>query len=164
MTVNTVRTEGIPAPVQVARALLGAVAVAHLVVPIALWSRQDSLRQQIAAQHPEFATTRVSSTVHVTVISAAVFHGVFLLVCVLLARKLKTGRRWTRTLTTVSQALSIAFSFFSWSSSPMFHAVIPIMDAAQVVLICLLWVPRPARRFFSQHALPNPAVRGAGMA
>ncbi|MEV6907429.1 hypothetical protein [Amycolatopsis sp. NPDC051071] len=64
------------------------------------------------------------------------------------AWKLGTGRPWTRRLTTVTQLLSVVFGVFSWTSSPMFHAVIPVVAVVQIVLVALLWVPRPAREFF----------------
>ncbi|MFD1046613.1 hypothetical protein ACFQ1S_14140 [Kibdelosporangium lantanae] len=84
----------------------------------------------------------------VAVISGAVFHGILLALCALLIWKLTTARPWTRRLTTVSQLLSVVFSVVSWSSSPMFHAVIPIIGAAQIVTVALLWFPRTARDFF----------------
>jgi hypothetical protein len=62
--------------------------------------------------------------------------------------KLPTGRPWTRRLATISQLLSVVFSFVSWSSSPMFHAVIPIVGAAQILVVVLLWAPQRAREFF----------------
>jgi len=44
--------------------------------------------------------------------------------------------------------LSVVFSAVSWSSSPMFHAVIPVIGVAQVLLVILLWAPQSAREFF----------------
>ncbi|GAB3891796.1 hypothetical protein GCM10029964_065550 [Kibdelosporangium lantanae] len=145
MQVTASRT---PTPVQSARALLAVVAVSHLVVPVVMAVEQSTLRDGIAAQHTEFGAAEVARSADIAVISGAVFHGILLALCALLIWKLTTARPWTRRLTTVSQLLSVVFSVVSWSSSPMFHAVIPIIGAAQIVTVALLWFPRTARDFF----------------
>jgi hypothetical protein len=142
-------TAGAPAPVRWARGLLVLVALSHVVVAVVLWARQDALRDEIAAQHPDFGADEVARSAGIAVTSGAVFHGVLLVVCLLLAWKLASGRPWTRRLTTVSQLLSVVFSVFSWSSSPMFHLVIPLVGAVQVAVVVLLWAPPAARRFFT---------------
>ncbi|WP_275294222.1 hypothetical protein [Amycolatopsis sp. La24] len=149
-----------PTPVQWARALLAVVAITHLVVPVVMWSSRDTLRVQIASQHPEFAAAEIDRSVDVAVVSGAVFHGVLLMLCALLVWKLATARRWTRRLTTVSQLLSVVFSAVSWSSSPMFHAVVPVVGAVQLVIVALLWAPLSAREFFDgqrQKSSGSPA-------
>ncbi|MEA5361171.1 hypothetical protein VA596_16620 [Amycolatopsis sp., V23-08] len=138
------------APVRWARWLLVLVALSHVVVAVVLWTRQDVLRNEIAAQHPDFGADEVARSAAIAVTSGAVFHGVLLVVCLLLAWKLATGRPWTRRLTTVSQLLSVVFSVFSWSSSPMFHVVIPLVGAVQVAVVVLLWAPPASRRFFTE--------------
>ncbi|MBN9744745.1 hypothetical protein DMP23_27315 [Amycolatopsis sp. A1MSW2902] len=145
---------------QWARALLAVVAITHLVVPVVMWSSRGTLRTQIASQHPEFATAEIDRSVDVAVVSGAVFHGVLLVLCPLLVWKLATARRWTRRLTTVSQLLSVVFSAFSWSSSPMFHAIVPVVGAVQLVIVALLWAPLSAREFFDgqrQKSSGSPA-------
>ncbi|MFD8497189.1 hypothetical protein [Amycolatopsis sp. NPDC059657] len=139
----------IPAPIQSARGLLVAVAISHLVVPAVMAAKPDALRAQIAARHPGFPAAEVARSADIAVASGAVFHGVLLVLCALLAWKLATGRPWTRRLATVSQLLSVVFSAVSWSTSPMFHAVIPAVGAAQILLVALLWAPRTARDFFA---------------
>jgi len=134
-----------PKPVQAARVLLALVGLSHLLVPVVMAVREDALRDQIAAQHPDFGTAAVARSADVAVLSGAVFHGVLFVLCVLLAVKLATDRPWTRRLTTVSQLLSVVFGFVSWSSSPMFHAVIPVAAALQVAVVVLLWLPRSSR-------------------
>lgn len=144
----TVLGQRIPAPVRTAQVLLALVGLSHLVVPVVMWAAKDTLRTQIAVQHPELDATQLARSADVAVTSGAIFHGVLLILCALLVWKLPTGRPWTRRLTTVSQLLSVVFSVVSWSSSPMFHAVIPIVGAAQVAIVMLLWVPQGAREFF----------------
>ncbi|MBE8525654.1 hypothetical protein ILP97_50670 [Amycolatopsis sp. H6(2020)] len=132
----------LPAPVQAARALLALVGLGHLVIPVVMGAREDALRDQIAAQHPDFGTAEVARSADIAVLSGAVFHGILFVLCVLLTVKLATGRPWTRRLATVSQLLSVVFGFFSWSSSPTFQVVIPVAAAAQLAVVVLLWLPR----------------------
>ena len=141
-----------PPPVRWAQGLLALVAVSHVVVPVVMWARQDELRGGIAAAHPEFGRAEVARSADVAVLSGAVFHVLLLALCVFLVWKLPAARPRIRLLATVSQLLSVVFSVFSWSSSPMFHAVIPVVGALQVLIVVLLWVPGPARAFFAPSA------------
>ncbi|MFI9385559.1 hypothetical protein [Kutzneria sp. NPDC052558] len=140
-----------PRPVRWALALLGLVAVSHLVVPVVIWADQGDLRSQIAAQHPEFGPAEIARSADVAVVSAAVFHILLLALCALLLWRLPTGRPWTRRLAIISQLLSVVFSAVSWSSSPMFHAVIPVIGVAQILLVILLLAPQSARAFFAKR-------------
>lgn len=141
-----------PTPVQAARILLTAVAISHLVVPLVMELNRSTLRDQIAAQHPEFGAAEVARSTAIAVTSGAAFHGILLVLCALLVWKLATGRPWTRRLATVSQLLSVGFSVVSWSSSPMFHTAIPIISAAQILTVVLLWFPRTDREFFANRS------------
>ena len=141
-----------PAPVQAARVLLSAIAISHVVVPAVMGLNQSTLHDQIAAQHPDFGAAEVARSATVAVTSGAVFHGILLALCALLVWKLATARPWTRRLATVSQLLSVVFSVVSWSSSPMFHTVIPAISAAQILTVALLWFPPTARDFFTKRS------------
>lgn len=147
----TTRTQSVPKPVQAARALLALVGLGHLVIAIVMAAREDALRDGIAAQHPDFGAAEVARSADIAVVSGAVFHGLLLVLCALLVVKLASGRPWTRRLAIVSQLLSVVFGFVSWSSSPMFHAVIPVVAAAQLAVVALVWVPRPSRDFFARR-------------
>lgn len=147
---STVQT-WVPAPVQWARAMLAAVAISHLAIPVLMAVNQDALRDEIASQHPDFDAADLSQSTDIAVTSGAVFHGLLFVLCALLVWKLPTARPWTRRLTTISQLLSVVFSAVSWSTSPMFHAVIPIIGAAQILIVALLWKPQTAREFFAKH-------------
>lgn len=146
----TSRTQSVPKPVQAARALLAVVGLGHLVIAIVMAAREDALRDGITAQHPDFSAAEVARSADIAVVSGAVFHGLLLLLCALLVVKLDSGRLWPHRLAIVSQLLSVVFGFVSWSSSPMFHAVIPVVAAAQLAVVVLVWAPRPARDFFAK--------------
>jgi hypothetical protein len=145
----------IPRSIQTARVLLAITAAAHLVIPVVMWARQDSLRAEIARQHTDFSPTTLDNSVHAALLAATIFHGLLLLLNAFLIWKLATGKPWTRRLTTISQAPSIIFSLVSWSTSTMFHAVIPVTDVLQLITIVLVWTAS-ARAFF-HPAVPTKA-------
>lgn len=138
----------VPTVVQVSRVLLVIVAVGHVVVPLVMWAREAVLRNEIVAAHPEFGAAEVARSADIAVGSAVVFHAVLLVLCLVPAWKLGGGRPWVRRLVTVSQPLGLVFSVFSWSSSEMFHAVIPVVGVLQIASVVLLWVPA-GREFFA---------------
>ncbi|MGW4485825.1 hypothetical protein ACWEOE_18530 [Amycolatopsis sp. NPDC004368] len=148
---TTIARSRVPGAVQAVRVLLGVVAVSHAVVPLVMWARESGLRAEIAAAHPEFPAAEVGRSAGIALASAAVFHAVLLVLCLLPVWPLARGRAWARRLVTVSQPLSLVFSVVSWSSSAMFHAVIPVVGAVQVATVVLLWAPVPVRVFFA-HA------------
>ncbi|TDD62495.1 hypothetical protein E1263_03390 [Kribbella antibiotica] len=148
-----------PRPVQWARGLLGLVALSHLIVPIVMWAARADLRTTIAEGSPELGPVELGKAVDVAVGSAVVFHVLLLALALWLIVKLPTGLPWVRRLATVSQVLSVVFGFVSWSSSPMFHAVIPVVGLVEVALVVLLWAPRASRAFFrgeSKGSAPAP--------
>jgi hypothetical protein len=150
-TARATRIASPPRSVQAARALLAVVAAGHLVIPVVMWLRQDSLRDEIARQQPQLGAAALDDSVRVALASATAFHAALLGLSAFLIWKLATGRPWTRRLTTISQALAVIFSVVSWSTSTMFHAVIPVLDILQVVIIVLVWTPS-ARGFFARRA------------
>ncbi|WP_433201379.1 hypothetical protein ACQP00_30435 [Dactylosporangium sp. CS-047395] len=144
--------------VQCGRALLALIAASHVVVPVVMLADPDPTRRQVIADHPQFDAATVTASVDAALVAAAVFHGLLFALAALLIWRLPTGRPWTRRLATVSQLLSVAFGVVSWSSSPQFHAVIPIVSAAEAAVVLLLWLPRSSRAFFARHRTPAPAL------
>ena len=125
-------------------------AVSHLVIPALMVANEDALRDEIASQHPDFGAAELIRSTDVAVTSGALFHGLLFGLCAVLVWKLPGARPWTRRLTTISQLLSVVFSAVSWSTTPMFHAVIPFIGAAQILIVALLWAPRTSREFFAR--------------
>ncbi|SFW92071.1 hypothetical protein [Amycolatopsis australiensis] len=60
-----------PAPVQAARVLLTAVAISHLVVPLVMGLKQNTLLAQIAIQQPDFGAAEVARSATIAVTSRA---------------------------------------------------------------------------------------------
>lgn len=128
-----------------ARFLLIAVALVHVVIPAVMWWQRGQLHDQIARENPGLPPAGVNGAVEVALIAAAVFHAVFAILNLWLARRLATGRG--QIATTIVQLLAAAFSIVSWRSSPMFHAVIPVVTAAELLTVVLVWLPsRETRR------------------
>ncbi|WP_326565447.1 hypothetical protein VSH64_26735 [Amycolatopsis rhabdoformis] len=149
MTTSAAVRIRVPAVVQAVRLLLCVVALSHVVVALVMWAREAALRNEIAAAHPDFGAAEVARSAEIAVASAAVFHAVLVVLCLLPAWRLGAGRSWARRLVTISQPLGLLFSVVSWSSSAMFHAVIPVVGALQIAAVVLLWVPA-AREFFAR--------------
>ncbi|PPK65296.1 hypothetical protein V5P93_003734 [Actinokineospora auranticolor] len=125
-----VESARVPAAVRVARVLLAVVAASHLGMVSVLWANRGSVAGS-------------------EVVSGSVFHGFLVLLCAVLVWRLASGRAWTRRMTSMSQVVSAVAMVVTWSSSGMFHGVIPALDVVQLVVVALLWVPRSARAFFS---------------
>lgn len=111
---------------------------------------RSSLAFEIAVMHPEFNAATTGAAVTIALRAASIFHGVLLALSVGLAIALEKPREWLRRLATVSQLIAILFSVVSWRSSAMFHGIIPLVDAAQIGIVLLLWIPRSARSFFAR--------------
>ncbi|KJK34303.1 hypothetical protein UK23_43765 [Lentzea aerocolonigenes] len=128
-----------------ARFLLIAVALVHVVIPAIMWWQRGQLHDQIARSNPDLPPAGVDGAVQIALIAAAVFHAVFAILNVWLTRRLGAGRG--RIATTVVQLLAAVFSIVSWRSSPMFHAVIPVVTALELLTVVLVWLPsRDTRR------------------
>lgn len=151
------RLPAVPVPVNSARVLLAVVAAAHAVIPVVMWLKQDSLRDQITHTHPELGVEQVDRSVTTTLASGIGFHSFLVLLCGYLAYALASGKPRTHRIAIISQALGIIFSVVSWSSSPMFHAVIPLLDAVQAAVIVLL-LTRTARSFVSRQRYAEAAA------
>ncbi|MDT7790217.1 MAG: hypothetical protein QOF58_8636, partial [Pseudonocardiales bacterium] len=122
-----------------ARFLLIAVALVHVVIPVIMWWQRGQLHDQIARENPALPPGGVGGAVEVALIAAAVFHAIFAILNLWLARRL--GTRRGRIATTAVQLLAAAFSVVSWRSSPMFHTVIPVVTAAELLTVVLVWLP-----------------------
>jgi hypothetical protein len=158
MTTNKVAGQAVPGAVQITRSILVLVAISHVIVPIVMWMRREDLTAEISSANPGFGSAELDAAVNIALGSAALFHAVLLILTVFLVIKLGTGRRWVRRLTAISQILAVLFSAVSWSSSTMFHAVIPPVDILHLLAIGLLWAPQQSRAFFDRHAADNLAA------
>ncbi len=165
MTNDTTRTTApptrvVPPPVHASRLLLALIGLSHLAVPLVMLVRAGALRDEIAAQHHDFGPAELDTAVRAALVAAVAFHAVLLLICGYLALALPRGRFWLWRLALVSQALGIVFSTVSWSSSTMFHAVIPIVVTVQAAVLVLLLLP--ASRAFFKHSRREGNARRAG--
>src|SRR4051794_38005265 len=98
---SVTRAPAVPPPVRAVQGLLAVIAISHLTVPIVMQANRGALRDEIASQHPDLSATEVARSTDIAVTSAAIFHGILLLLCALLIWKLISARPWTRRLTAV---------------------------------------------------------------
>lgn len=123
----------VPTPVQVTRALLFLMILGHLLT-VASLQTQSAAGPSVGAW-----------ALHV---SLAFLMAVFIW-------KLPTGHRWVRRPTTMSQVLSIGFSFLLWSSSINYRPLIPVQAIIGGIAVALLWIPHSSRQFFARnHSAP----------
>lgn len=131
-----------PRPLTLARALLVLVALSHLIVPIVMATRRSELQAEIQRRQPDLDSASVRAAATTAVNAATVFHALLLILTIVLIMKLPTGRHWVLRLTIISQLASVGFSAVSWTQSSMFHPVLPIIDAVQImIVVCtiLIW-------------------------
>ncbi|MCZ4517179.1 hypothetical protein O4220_01530 [Rhodococcus ruber] len=136
-----------PTSVRTIHTLLILIALAHSAIPFVMNARRAELSAEIATKNPTFDINTVNESVAIAVRSASVFHTVAVVVCLVGMWSLRSRRRWAGRFLLVSQAMSIAFSVISWSSSAMFHALIPVLDLAALAVVVLAW-STSARHFY----------------
>lgn len=140
-----------PRPVRVARVLLAAAAVDHIVVPAVTLTHVPALRAAVRAAHPADDPAAITRAVDTLTATSLAVHLPLLILTAVLVWKLPTGHPWVLRPATVSQALSIVFSGLSSAPLPALHALFPVVDAVQLTVIVLLWGPRTSRDFFNAH-------------
>ena len=138
-----------PKTVRSVQVLLALIALTHCAIPFVMSARRAELSAEIATANPSFDIDTVNESVAIAVRSASVFHAVTFIVCVVGMWSLASRRCWAGRFLLVSQAMSIVFSVFSWSSSSMFHAVIPVLDLLALAVVVLVWSPA-ARTFYRE--------------
>lgn len=137
----------VPTSVGCIQALLAVIALIHCAIPLVMNVRRAELSAEIAYRNPWFDIDTVNESAAIAVRSASIFHALAVVVCLVGVWSLRSRRRWAGRFLLVSQAMSIAFSVVSWSSSAMFHALIPVLDLAALAVVVLAW-STSARHFY----------------
>lgn len=122
-----------------------ALAAIYLALTAVMVIDQDSTRDLVLEANPELSTSKVNSAVVMTVAGTALMHVVHLAVLAWLLSKTQAGRRWARIGLSVYLPVAIIASFLSWDLMPYAWAVITA-NLLQVLMIILLWAPRPEAR------------------
>lgn len=79
-------------------ALIGIVAAAFT---------QDSVRDRLASDHPDWSKSKLDTAVHAGIVFAIIFGVVYVVLYVLLSVRLRQGKRWARTVGIVLGAIGI---------------------------------------------------------
>lgn len=127
----------------------------HIIVTAIMVLQRAAIAEGIKAANPTLTELQLSYALTVTLVASALFHGIFVLLYIWLAFKLRTGKKWVRVVLTVVLAVATVASAVSFTSSPMFRLVIPLGDLLQVALIGLLWFPASSRAYFATKVSPG---------
>lgn len=121
----------------------------HLITTAIMVLQRAAIAEGIKMATPTLTELQVSYALTVTLIASALFHGIFVLLYIWLAFKIRTSKKWVRVVLTVVLTIATVASAVSFSLSPMFRLIIPLGDVLQVVLIWLLWFPASSRAYFA---------------
>lgn len=125
----------------------------HLITTAVMVLQRAAIAEGIKMANPGFSELQVSYALTVTLAASALFHGLFVLLYIWLAFKIRTGKKWAQVALTVVLAVATVASAVSFSLSPMFRLIIPLGDVLQLVLIGLLWFPASSRAYFAASSL-----------
>jgi hypothetical protein len=140
-----------PAPSSVVNAVrlmfVGAVlALAYLIVVV---TTKSALRSAIAKKDPSFDSHKLDTVVNVSTVSALVVGVIYLVLFILLALQLPTGKNWARVITWVVNALVIVGGLASLGQAiAPATLVVSLIRAAIGVAIVVLLLQKPSNEFF----------------
>lgn len=152
MNDNTIKKSSISnVPKQVKMIVQGlyALVILHLVVPFAMWGKLQTLATDALKVNPKLSPNEVDAIVCVTLISAAIFHIIFVIAYVWLSIMIYKRKNWLRIVLTTILIVATLASAVSFKTSTMFRAIIPITDLIQLILILLMWIPITSRKYFT---------------
>lgn len=124
--------------------------ILHLVIPIIMRIKQQSLVADSLKLNSQLSPAEVTAIVHITIISAAIFHIVFVILYIWLSVMIYKRKNWVRVVLTGVLFVGTLASVVSFMTSTMFRAIIPVTDLIQLVLILLLWIPMSSRDYFAK--------------
>lgn len=126
---------------------VGAVlALAYLIVVV---TTKSALRSAIAKKDPSFDSHKLDTVVNVSTVSALVVGVIYLVLFILLALQLPTGKNWARVITWVVNALVIVGGLASLGQAiAPATLVVSLIRAAIGVAIVVLLLQKPSNEFF----------------
>ncbi len=148
MKTTIVRTA--PRAVLVARNVLIAVAIAHIVAIIVLVCGQGEIADAIRAANPTLVSSDIDKLVMVELLRSGSFHALLIVVCGVYAAKIASGSRRVYRIVVASQVLSVIVGAVTLctGSGLTWWVAVPFPPAALLIL-ALLMASAESRRFFS---------------
>lgn len=141
-----------------ALAVLGLVIVVAA-LPIAMLMGPEPYRTSIERGEPGLGAAAVADALQLATASTAIAHAVFAVVAVWLTVKVLQGRNWARIALTIVIAGATLNSVISALAGPEYYVPVIAADVLHVAIVCLLWIPRSVREFFTHERI---ARRSAG--
>lgn len=134
--------------------VLGCAAISCILLialPVVMILDRSGTSAAIAADQPGLDANGLDYAFYSVVGFALVLHAISVVLMVWFGLKVIKGRVWARIALTIALVVFTVGSYFSATAVPGYlWAVIP-SDAAHLVMIILLWVPRPVRDYFVAH-------------
>lgn len=148
MKTTIVRTP--PRAVLVARSVVVAVAVAHIVAIIVLACGQGEIADVIRAANPALVSSDIDKLVMVELLRSGSFHALLIVVCGVYAAKITSGSRRVYRIVVASQVLSVVVGAVTLctGSGLTWWVAVPFPPAALLILALLIGSAE-SRRFFS---------------
>lgn len=131
------------------RGLLG-LSLMHIIIPIIMWLSKSQLANQMKTNSPAMSNAEVVKYTDIVMLASIAFHLIFVVVFFILAKKIVKGINKARIRVTIVLIISAIASYSSFTLSPMFRVLIPLLDLFQIILVILLWTPKSSGSFFSR--------------
>src|SRR5699024_11164376 len=106
-------------------------------------------RSVIYKNNPTLSNKDVEFAVIAVNIFATGIHTLFIGLSIWLSTMVLKRRKWARIVLTFLLVIATGGSFISWEVGPAFYGTILATNILHIVLIGLLWVPKPVARYFS---------------
>ena len=130
-------------------------------LPLAMWlGREGFLTDSILAQDPGLNGKQLEFAIWASILYAVVLHAVDVAVTIWLMVKVWRGRQWARIAMTVYLVIATAGSLYSAAMGDSYLIAVIPTDALHVMMLALLWLPRPVREFFAAHQRQRSTAQG----
>ncbi|MFB5193203.1 hypothetical protein [Alicyclobacillus fastidiosus] len=131
---------------------LPVLSVIHVIIPVIMWLNKSTLVASIKTSSPGLSKAQIASYTNIALNAGIVFHLIFAFAFIIMAKPIFKGSKKARTRLTIWLVINSLASLLSFYFSPMFRIVIPPLDVFQLLLVVILWMPRPSQSFFKFQA------------
>lgn len=122
-----------------------------IALPLAMIIDRAGTYQAIREDQPNLDPAQLDFAFSAVITFAVVLHAIDVALTIWFGFKAINGRQWARIALTIYLILATIGSIFSAMAVPTYlWAVIP-GDGIHIIMLLLLWIPRPVRDFFATH-------------
>jgi hypothetical protein len=152
--------DALPAGLRWLTVAIGALVVVLAALPVSMTLDRDGTRESILRNRPSLEGDSLEFALNATLGYTAAAHALYAVVAVWLTVKVLRGRTWARVTLTVAMVLASINSLDSAQAGPEYYTAVIAGDVLHVLVIALLWLPRPVRQFFAArpHSAKTPTT------